>query len=71
MRAASLRRTGVIWGTRSHIVTVWEQALSNLVALKVTGVDSGTATYEVSYAGDAHLSASAASASATVYYNGS
>jgi YVTN family beta-propeller protein len=34
-------------------------------------VDSGTVTYKVSYAGDAYLTASTASASVTVHYNNS
>jgi hypothetical protein len=38
---------------------------------KVTNTDTGTVTYQVSYAGDVHLSASTASVSVTVHYNGS
>jgi hypothetical protein len=34
-------------------------------------VDKATVTYKVSYAGDAHLSASTATASVTVHYNNS
>jgi hypothetical protein len=39
-------------------------------APKTTGQDSSTVTYQVSYAGDAHLAASSASASVTVANTG-
>jgi len=54
-----------------HVTTAADGSFSFTDTPPKANMDTGTVTYQVSYAGDAHLSASTGSTSVTVHYNGS